>query len=279
MKSYSLLVIAILFLFASVGHTQPQNNSAVDQGSPIVSPAPASEVRTMFFIVAELTDSINARKLKVGDKVKAEVTQDVIAKGRILIPVESRLIGHVTEAQARTDRDHPSRLGIVFDKIVFKHHSEVVFTGILRRLAAPVVHRSRVDEPDQMLPPSMLGAGHVGSAGTIGTGSSRTLSGNGASGSSMPSSAPVFVDGTPGSNVGNWSGGDLKRPSSGRTNSPDEGNTSLSVGMPQGITGLKGLDLSPGPTGPVIVSSVHDVKLDSGTQMLLVATDPHLAKP
>src|SRR5215475_11728798 len=206
MKSYSLLVIAILFLCASVGHSQQQNNSAVDQGSPVVSPAPASEVRTMFFIVAELTDSINARKLKVGDKVKAEVTQDVVAKGKILIPVESRLIGHVTEAQARTDKDHPSRLGIVFDKIVFKHHHELQFTGILRRLAAPLPQRSRVDEPDQMMPPTMLGVGHGGGgSGAMGGSPSRTSVNTTTTASSLPTGAPVYVDGTPGSNVGNAS--------------------------------------------------------------------------
>ena len=278
MKSYSLLAIAIFLLSSSVGHTQPQNNAAENQGSPVV-PATASEVRTMFFIVAELTDSVNARKLKVGDKVKAEVTQDVVAKGRILIPVESRLIGHVTEAQARTDRDHPSRLGIVFDKIVFKHHHELEITGILRRLAAPLPSRSRVDEPDQMMPPSMLGIGHGGNAGPMGGSPSRTnVNSNTTASSSLPAGAPVYVDGTPGSNVGNSSGGDLRRASSGRANIPPEAVPRLSVGMPQGITGMKDLDLSPGPTGPVIVSSVRDVKLETGTQVLLVATDPHFAK-
>jgi len=47
----------------------------------------------------------------------------------------------------------------------------------------------------------------------------------------------------------------------------------LSVGMPQGVRGLKGLSLSSGATpatpGPVIVSNTDNVKLEYGTQILL----------
>ncbi len=43
--------------------------------------------------------------------------------------------------------------------------------------------------------------------------------------------------------------------------------------MPQGVFGLKGLSLSTAPSpstpGPVIVSNTENVKLDSGTQILL----------
>ena len=47
----------------------------------------------------------------------------------------------------------------------------------------------------------------------------------------------------------------------------------MSMGMPQGVFGLKGLSLSTAPSartpGPVIVSNTDNVKLDSGTQILL----------
>jgi hypothetical protein len=47
----------------------------------------------------------------------------------------------------------------------------------------------------------------------------------------------------------------------------------MSVGMPQGVTGIKGLSLSSAPSastpGPVIVSDTMNVKLESGTQILL----------
>jgi hypothetical protein len=51
------------------------------------------------------------------------------------------------------------------------------------------------------------------------------------------------------------------------------GGTPLSIGMPLGVRGLKGLSLSTAPSastpGPVIVSNTENVKLESGTQILL----------
>jgi hypothetical protein len=47
----------------------------------------------------------------------------------------------------------------------------------------------------------------------------------------------------------------------------------MSIGMPLGVRGLKGLSLSTVPSastpGPVIVSNTDNVKLESGTQILL----------
>jgi hypothetical protein len=51
------------------------------------------------------------------------------------------------------------------------------------------------------------------------------------------------------------------------------GGSPMSIGMPLGVRGLKGLSLSTAPSastpGPVIVSNTDNVKLDSGTQILL----------
>jgi hypothetical protein len=47
----------------------------------------------------------------------------------------------------------------------------------------------------------------------------------------------------------------------------------MDVGTPQGVFGLKGLSLTSGTTastpGPVIISNTDNVKLESGTQILL----------
>src|SRR5215468_3755560 len=69
------------------------------------------------FILVELSDALNAKKLKPGDKIKALVAQDVVARGRVVIPMDSKLMGHVTEAKALEGNENSeSRLGIVFDK-------------------------------------------------------------------------------------------------------------------------------------------------------------------
>jgi hypothetical protein len=231
--------------------------------------APAETVKPKgSYMLVELTKPLKAKKLKVGDKVKAEVTQDVVSHGKVIIPVETKLIGHVTEVSTK-DSGHPeSRLGIVFDRILLKHYHDIDFQAVVQAVAQPVIRRSRVDEPSQMLPPSMLGGGMRDStAAPSGRGSTSSRSsqspGPSASTSIAPLQAPLTVKESPSTHT-NSSGALLQVASDGKP---------MSVGMPQGVIGLKGLSLSTGPSpstpGPVIVSNTDNVKLDSGTQILL----------
>src|SRR5512146_1565429 len=88
-------------------------------------------------LVAEFDGGLNAKKLKPGDKVKATLTQDLLMHGKIVAPVDSKLVGHVTEASPKT-KEHPqSRLGVVFDKLLLKHHREVQFQATVQILAPP----------------------------------------------------------------------------------------------------------------------------------------------
>jgi len=220
------------------------------------------------YMLVELSKTLKAKKLKVGDKISAEVAQDVVAHGKVIIPIETRLIGHVTEVSAR-DSGHPeSRLGVVFDRILLKHYRDIDFQAVVQAVSQPVLRRSRVDEPSQMLPPSMVGGGlrsNTSAPGGRGNTSSRSTAGASGSLSSAATTlqVPVTVKQSPSTN-NNVSGAMLEVVSNGKP---------MSVGMPQGVIGLKGLSLSTEPSpntpGPVIVSNTDNVKLESGTQILL----------
>src|SRR5579864_8303720 len=269
MKSSSIVAAAFFLLSVpwAISQSQPP---AEDNHTTNSTPASATAAadKTTFYILGE-------------------VTQDVIWKGKILIPVESKIVGHVTEASARTAEDHESRLGIVFDKVIVKHNHELDFTGVIQSLDAPAQRKSKVDEPDQMLPPSVMGVSQSGGMGPMGGSPSRSSSGasSGSGGMvmNMPTGAPIYMEGTPGSNPGNSAGGNMRGPSGGQPANKPAAATPLSAGMPLGIFRIKGLNLIPGPTsstpGPVITSSVRDVKLDYGTQVLVKATDPRISKP
>src|SRR6185312_15384058 len=153
-------------------------------------------------ILAELSGSLNARKLKPGDKVKAVLAQDLLAGGQIIAKVNSRVLGHVTEIKRRSESDPESRLGVVFDKILLKKHQELDFQAIVQALAPPVVRRSRVDEPDQMMPPGVRRVGGD-SIATGGRGSGPRSTVPVATMSSATVLGPVAtVQSNPGSNPG-----------------------------------------------------------------------------
>jgi len=68
------------------------------------------------YVVAEFNNGLNGKKLRPGARVRVEVAQDVLAHGKIIIPADARIEGHVTEVKTRGS-DPASRLGIVFDKV------------------------------------------------------------------------------------------------------------------------------------------------------------------
>src|SRR5215470_1151369 len=88
---------------------------------------------------AELVKSLDAKKAKPGDEVSAKVTQDVKSDGKVVIHKGTRLVGHVTEAQARTKEQANSTLGIAFDKAVLKGGEEVSFNSVIQAIAPPVL--------------------------------------------------------------------------------------------------------------------------------------------
>jgi len=196
----------------------------------------------------------------------------VLSHGRIIIPEESKLLGHVTEVKARGQEDTESRLGIVFDKVLLKHHEAMDFQGVVQALAPPVLRKSKVDEPDEMLFPSSMSAASISQTAPLGGGGpsvsrnnpqNRTIESRTRNAGAI-SSLPV---------------------STADTTSPNPASTgsSLSIGMPQGVFGLKGLSLSKGASsntpGPVILSRDGDVKLEFGTQVLLRVTDAPAPRP
>jgi hypothetical protein len=122
-----------------------------------------------------------------------------------------------------------------------------------------------------MLPPSMMGGGMrdtmAAPNGRSGSSSNRSQPSSGGS-SSMTSTAnqiPLTVKESPTTHAA--SGTSAAQLDSGSGGKP------IGIGMPQGVTGIKGLSLSADPSastpGPVIVSNSDNVKLESGTQILL----------
>ena len=224
-------------------------------------------------MLVELTKGLTARKLKPGDKVKAEVAQDVVSHGKVIIPVETELIGHVTEVCPHDSANAESRLGIVFDKILLKHFHDINFQAVVQAVAPPAPRPSRVDQPSQMLPPSMVvGARDSGNAPIGGMSNAVSRRGQASTASNSTMSASSSMTAYPSSITVKQSPSNHADGSSAQLETTP-GGTPLSIGMPLGVRGLKGLSLSTAPSastpGPVIVSNTDNVKLDSGTQILL----------
>jgi hypothetical protein len=225
-------------------------------------------------INAELLTALDARKSKPGDRVVAKTTEDVKQDGKVVLRKGSRLIGHVTQAQAKGEGSAESSLGIVFEQADLRHGQEVPIRVLIQALAAAQTASSAGLNNDEIM----------GSAGGMGSGAA---AGSGREAGGLVGGAGSTVNGTLGS-TGN-AAGNLGRTTgaaagaAGSTASSATGNvgglnaagqlTSTSTGA----FGLQGLhlnsDLSNATQGSVVTSPTRNIHLASGTQLLLRAVN------
>ena len=148
MKSvqHALLFVAMTFAvgFAQTAATGSANtNTATQTTTPAgnataqANSATAAAAQGGTIIPVELPKSIDSKKAKVGDEVTAKVISDVRSGGAVAIPRGSRLIGKITQANARAKGDATSSLGIVFDRAVLKNGSALSLVTTIQAVIAP----------------------------------------------------------------------------------------------------------------------------------------------
>jgi hypothetical protein len=223
--------------------TSPQNGSP---GSPAGTPtriAPGS------VIPVALTKTIDAKKAKTGDEIVAKVTQDMkTTNGNVLVPKDTKVIGHVTEAQARNKEQKESQVGIAFDRAVMKDGNAVQMPMSIQAIIG--------QQNDQS------------NAGGGGSGATAPAGGSPSSGSAGSSS---------GAHAGMAGSAPAPSPSAG-SGMPSDTSTGKTARPPitaqtQGVVGIANLNLSPAAAnaaqGSIVSSETNNVKLESGTMMLL----------
>ena len=122
------LVIAVAGTCAAQGNpaastpAQPATTPVPDSSTPAAS---ASQFPTGTIIPIELTKSVDAKKAKVGDKIEARIPSDLLSHGKVVIPRDSKIFGHVTDVKAHTKESPDSKVGLAFDRMQVKKGGEV----------------------------------------------------------------------------------------------------------------------------------------------------------
>jgi hypothetical protein len=198
---------------------------------------------------AELDGSVDSKKLKPGAEVKAHIAEDIKSTdGRTILPKDTKIIGHVTQASAKGAGQPDSSLGLIFDKAMLKSGQEIPLNAGIQAVGAPISNSVDMNQIPQGEP---MG----GSARGPGGGATAAAPGTGSAGG-VPT-APVPGD------------------ASGAGISPSNGSGAWNANT-RGVVGLSHLSLktSGGEAGgSVITSTGKNVKLDSGTRLILVTQD------
>jgi hypothetical protein len=121
-------------------------------------------------IPARLTKSINAKKAKKGDEVVAVVTQDLQNNaGTVIVPKDTKIVGHITEAQARTKQQKESEIAIAFDRAVPKKGEPMQMPMSIQAIIAPPNPANANAQPSSGYPGPETGGVPAGPAGRQGS--------------------------------------------------------------------------------------------------------------
>lgn len=227
--------------------TSTQAQSQTQQAVPAATqPGAPPRIAPGSVIPVSLTKTIDAKKAKAGEEVVAKVTQDMKSNsGEILVPKDTKVIGHVTEAQPHNKQQKESQVGILFDRAVMKDGDTMQMPMSIQAIIGP--------QNEQNNP----GGGNSDAAAP--GGSTSPSNGSGAR-PGMSGSAPASTSASAGNDM------------------PSDTTTAKSSRPPitaqtQGVVGISNLTLSPPASnsteGSVITSEKNNVKLESGTLMLL----------
>jgi hypothetical protein len=226
---------------------QQTNSGAADknaqQAAEIKRLAPGS------VIPVQLTRSIDAKKAKTGDEVVATVMQDMKSNsGEVIVAKDTKVIGRVTEAHPRSKEQKESQVGIAFDRAVMKNGSDMQMPMSIQAIIGPQNNNPSAGDgqPPEATPAARTGGSYSGSA-------------PGMRGSAAPASSP--------STGGGYQAGEANEE---KTGSSARGPITAQT---QGVVGLPNLKLERAgetPTnGSLVTSEKNNVKLDSGTMLLL----------
>jgi hypothetical protein len=194
-------------------------------------------------IPVQLTKTVDAKKVKTGDQVVAKVTQDLKNQsGQIIVPKNTEVLGHITEAQARSKQEKESELGIAFDRAVTKDGGNVNLPMSIQAVIGP---QNPGNSPGQSAAPP--------SGGGMPSGGERPGTPMGGTSNGAPPNAPTGENG-PGT--------------------VPQGNAQIPpiTAKTQGVIGISNLKLESSGNaqqGSLLISEKKNVKLEGGTMMLL----------
>jgi hypothetical protein len=258
-RTISILTATAFLISASAGFGGQDRNAAQNQSRQLFSLASGTAVN------AQLSHSLDSRRARPGDVVMAQTTAPVKVDGKVVLPNNTKLVGHVTRASARAKGDPHSVLAVQFDRAVLKDGQEMPLQVTLQAMAndqgTPPISGDDL-QPLSNIEGGAAGAGAAGNRGTVGdVGGSRV----GGAASGAASTVPRTTDQ---SGTVNSSAASPDQASGGVTSSGELKPTS------RGVYGLNGITLNSNAAnsseGAVIISAGKSVHLDSGTRLLLV---------
>jgi hypothetical protein len=213
----------------------------------------------------ELVGKLDSKSAKAGDTVVVKTKETIKTADGTELPKGSRLVGHVTQVEARGSGQADSSMSIVFDRAELKNGNQLAIHSVIESVAPPAsaVASDSFDAGDSLAAPSggmhaVGGGGGRAGGALLGGAAGSTASATGGVASSLGSTTGSALHATEGATAGLGNGLHEATGASGSL-------TSQATGIP----GVMLAGSATGSTSGTLTASRKNVHLDSGTQMVL----------
>lgn len=257
MTTFAMKTLLAAIALCGFAFTQGTPSPSTSQQSPAPAAAtnsadtPAANVTSRIaagsVIPVRLEKNIDARKMKVGEEVDAKVTQDLkAANGELIVAKDTKVVGHVTETQAHNKEQKDSQVGIRFEHAIMKNGTDMALPMSIQAIVAPPSANPSANNDNSA-------AAAEPAPGAASSSNARPSPGMGAG--MPPAPAPPAI------------GSEATNPGQPAANArqPINANT-------RGVVGIQNLTLADAgdkSQGSVITAQDRNVKLESGTLLLL----------
>lgn len=224
----------------------------------LVQGAPSTPQRAQLAVVATLKKNLDAKKLTIGDRVTAQVIQDVVMDGKLVVPRQSKIVGHVVDVQAFTKGEAQARLALVFDLVQLKKGGTLNFRGVLAAVSPPLFDPFA---EAALSSPSPYGSGANGPANKAMISAAQIT--NPTYSSDQQSSGAIALK--------NQHGGVDHND---KTRAPGAGRLAALDVASRGVLGIPGLYLVNAGSVPTLVSVGKNLEIESGSQIVIALEFP-----
>ena len=231
-------------------------------------------------VTGELVSKLDSKSAKQGDSVVVKTNQDLKFPGGAEIPKGSKLIGHVTNAQASGDGKANSQIAIQFDRAELKGGQDMAIESVIQSLSPAAGSGGAMDNS---VPgndgTSQASPGGVSSSSPGTSGSNSTTNSNSTMNQSTSNNHPGLASNSTAqsgaTDQGTNSGSNSGMPAPGSIVARS-GNVAIRTTSIPGIllaNDINGLPFT--NASGMLLGARHDIHLDGGTQLVVaVAAAP-----
>ncbi|HMG88083.1 MAG TPA: hypothetical protein VK574_20295 [Terracidiphilus sp.] len=279
MKAATVIAVALAAFssFPSPAQQQPEQQPQQSQSAtaPGQQNAPASQPSAgsaqLKPVTGELVDKLDSKSAKQGDSVVVKTKEDLKFEGGADIPKGSKLVGHITNVQARSDGKENSQIAIQFDHAELKGGQNLAIESVIQSVSPAAGAGGAMDNSvpgSYSGSPSPQGAPGATSSSPGMSGSSSSMSSNTAS-SNTANNRPGIASNTtaqPGATDQTTNTG-MPAPGSIVARS---GNVAIRTTAVPGVllaNDINGLPFT--NASGMLLGARRDIHLDGGTQMVV----------